>query len=324
MMNTIPSIFNERQINMTVLGGTEVPSGKKMNISVVLINSLGSHFRIQMLENLVKCGFKSVVSMEPNPNSYNIEEFVSRFPSIRFIVPLEPVTDGDLINIGMAESCADYVLIVRDSFHLNSSLLTPNLADNIIKSSDNAFCIVPRLLSCEKQGLPIRFIPYASHSKFRVETESSVYDGMPTLYPFDFIGLYNRQKFMQLGGFDYTITSSYWQNLDLAVRAWLWGEKILLSTLFQLEYAGEIPVEDRTVNVSSLRFYLKNLVPKFKEDHGVVPASAFIGYLFRSNSGFFESRKEFLEARRWIEKNKYRFRMDGSELIKNWSMGKEK
>ena len=91
-----------------------------------------------------------------------------------------------------------------------------------------------------------------------------------------------------------------------------------------MEYAGEIPVEDRTVNVSSLRFYLKNLVPKFKEDHGVVPASAFIGYLFRSNSGFFESRKEFLEARRWIEKNKYRFRMDGSELIKNWSMGKEK
>ncbi|WP_256729178.1 hypothetical protein [Treponema parvum] len=321
MMNTIPSIFNERQINMTVLGGTESMPGVKMNVSVVLINSLGSHFRLQMLEDLMKCGFASIISFEPDPDSYNIEEFVSAFPYVRFIVPLDKVTDGDLINIGIGESLADHVLVIRDSLKITPSILTSNLAENIIASS-GACCIVPRLVSSDRQGLPVRFIPFAEHGKFRVETEAAVSDGIPTLYPFNYIGLYNRRKFMQLGGFDYTINSSYWQNLDMSFRSWLWGEKICVSTAFQIEYAHEIPIEDRTPDMSQLRFYLKNLVPRFKFDHGYVPFSSFPAYLVNSCCGFFESRRQFAEAKRWVFKNRYRFKTDALELIKNWNTAK--
>ncbi|MCR4627726.1 MAG: hypothetical protein K5640_08785 [Treponema sp.] len=318
-MNTIPSIFNERQINMTVLGGSERMSEVKMNISVVLINSFGSHFRLQMLDSLMKMGFKSIISIEPDPDNYNIEEFVSRFPSVRFIVPLEKVTDGDLINIGIGESEADYVLVIRDSLRINPSTLTPNLAEKTIEACEKAFCIVPRLLSSDKRGLPIRFAPCAERGKLTIETERALSNGIDTLYPFNYIGLYNRQKFMQLGGFDYTITSAFWQNLDLSFRAWLWGEKVKISTAFQIEFSQEIPVEDRTPDLSSLRFYLKNLMPKFKADCGIVPFGSFISYLLRSNCGFFETRHQFLEAKRWIGKNKYRFKMDAPELIKNWN-----
>lgn len=319
MMNTIPSIFNERQINMSVLGGTESIPEPKFNISVVLINSLGSHLRLQVLDNLVKIGFKSIVSIEPGPNNYNIEEFVSRFPCVRFIIPLEAVTDGELINIGIGESSADYVLVVRDSLRITPAILTPNLAEKTIASAEDIFCIVPRLLSSDRQGLPIRFVPFAEKGKFRIETESAITDGIHTLYPFDYIGLYNKQKFMQLGGFDYTIISPFWQNLDLAFRAWLWGEKINISTVFQMEYSQEIPVEDRSPNFSSLRFYLKNLMPKFKSDYGYVPFTSFASYLFSSNCGFFETNHQFSEAKRWVKKNKYRFKMDATELIKNWN-----
>jgi len=315
-MNTIPSIFNERQINRTVLGGTETAPGIKLPVSVVLINGNGSHFRQQTLENLMKCGFASVVSLEPTPDNYNIEDFATKFPSIKFIVPLEKVTDGDLVNIGISESCGDYVLVLRDTLRIPPGILTPNLTSRLTESG--AYCIVPRLITQEKQGLPVQYIPMAERSKLRVAASATVMDGMKTLYPFDYIGLYNRQKFIQLGGFDYTITSSYWQNLDLSFRAWLWGETISLSTKFQLEYGQTVPVEDSTTDQSYLRFYLKNLLPRFKADHGMIPMPSFFIFLGSSSLGFFESRKQFMDARRWVDKNKFRFRFDAVSIIENW------
>ena len=316
VMNIIPSIFNERQINRTVLGGTESVSGIKMDVSVVLLNSSGSHFRVQTIENLLRCGFASIVSLEPTPENYNIEDFATRFPSVRFIVPLEKVTDGDLINIGISESGGTYVLILRDSLHIPPGILLPNLAEHL--TGTGVYCIVPRLVTPEKQGLPVQFIPSAVRSKLHVVASSTVSDGMPTLYPFNYIGLYNRQKFMLLGGFDYTITAPYWQNLDMAFRAWLWGERTVLSTAFQLEYAEKIPAEDSTADLSYLRFYLKNLVPRFRADHGMIPLSSFFMYLGSSAFGFFEARRHFADACRWVNKNKFRFRQDAVSLIENW------
>ena len=65
-MNTIPSIFNQRQVNRTILGGKEPMPFVKMNVSVVLLNGNGSQLRIPMIENLVKCGFESIISIENN------------------------------------------------------------------------------------------------------------------------------------------------------------------------------------------------------------------------------------------------------------------
>ena len=107
-MNTIPLIFNEQQINRTVIGG-RAPSEKKMDVSAVLLNSNASRFHAQTLETLSKCGFASVVSIEPNSGSCNIEELSRRIPSVQFVVPLEAVTDGDMINIGIGEGTMVYL-----------------------------------------------------------------------------------------------------------------------------------------------------------------------------------------------------------------------
>ena len=117
-MNTIPTIFNQRSINRTVLGGRQRPAQVKMNVSVILINSQGSHLRLKNLEMLDRCGFEKIISMEPNSDNYNLEDFVNKCPSVKFIVPQEDVTTGDLINIGMEEVKSDYVLVLKDSLAL--------------------------------------------------------------------------------------------------------------------------------------------------------------------------------------------------------------
>ncbi len=319
-MNTIPLIFNERQVNITVLGGQQAVPEPRMNVSVILLNGSGSNFRVQSLENLLKCGFRSIVSVEPDPGDFNIEDISRRYPSVKFIIPLERVTDGDLINIGMSEISSEYALVLRDSLSIPDGVLLPNLAGNLTKSG--CYCVVPRLLDSGGRGFSVRFSPEAERGRFRVTPSSVVTDGAPTLYPFDSVGLYNREKFIRLGGFDYTITSPYWQNADLAVRSWLWGERTLLSTSFRLSYAEDVPVEDSTADLSYLRFYLKNLLPKFKIDHGVIGPPAFFRFLRNSSCGFFEALRQFSDARRWTEKNQYRFRTDIQSLIEGWESQK--
>ncbi len=316
-MNTIPLIFNQRQINRTVLGGTEAMPSVQMPVSVILLNQGGSHYRIQNIETLLKCGFQSIVSFESDPENYNIEDFVQRFPSVKFIVPLENVTDGDLINIGMSEVDSDYVLVLRDTLTITQDLLTPRLASKLIEKQQ--FCCVPHLFSYSAPAFPNVFIPSVKRSVLDIDSDTAISDGAKTLYPLDYIGLYNRQTFIQLGGYDYTILSSYWQNLDLSFRAWLWGERITLSTAFNLSYLENPPTEDISANRYSSRFYLKNLLPHFFADHGKIPLSSFFVYFPRSSCGLFEAVNQFKDARHWVDENKYRFRFDANYLVENWS-----
>lgn len=315
-MSTIPSIFNEHQIDMLVLGGTEAVPSSRMNISAVILNRGWSQFRAQMIENLVKCGFSEIISVEARAENYNLDNFAKRYPFVKYIVPLEDTTDGELINIAAGETDADYFLVLRDTLEYTHEILSPTLGAKL--EEFKGFCIAPRLLA-ENVAFPILYAPEIKKGLMNLSATSIVSDGLPDLMPFDFIGLYDRKKFVGVGGFDYTIRQAYWQNLDLSFRAWLFGEKIILSTAFCLNYAGKFPALDTTPSQDSNRFYLKNLVPRFYDDHGAIPRSSFFSFLRSSSCGFFEARRQFKEARRWVDKNKYNFKRDVLDLVENWS-----
>ena len=257
-MNTIPLTFNEHQINRTVLGGKLENPHAKVNISVILLNSNGSHLNFQALDNLVNCGFRSIISVEPTAESYNLEDMSRRYPGVKFVIPLEKCTDGELINMCMSEISSSYVLVLRDSLHIPQNIITQNLLENLTK--DKTYCIVPRLFDSSSQPLWINIKPEAQKGRLCLTPSNYVTDGLPTMYPFDYIGLYNREKFILLGGFDHTITSSYWQNADLSMRAWLWGERIVVSPSIQISYTSDAPVNDTTRNISYIKFYIKNVL----------------------------------------------------------------
>lgn len=315
-MNTIPLIFNERQINRTILGGRESPPDVKLPLGVLLLNGKGSQFRSAVLERLLKMGFEQIVSLEKNHENYNINELSRKFPSVKFVIPLEKVTEGELINIGMSEISCDSVLVFRDNLRVESDFISPRILEKITETE--VLCIAPRLTCGSVTNFPVVFSPTVNGSVFDVFASSSIFDGLKTLYSLDNLGIYNRKKFMQLGGFDYTIASAHWQTLDFFMRGWLWGEKTLISTLYSFSYESEFPVEDLTVDLSYSRFFLKNLLPRFDEDHGVIPKSSLFLYLLRSGCGLIESCRQFFDAQNWVAKNKYRFKFDAKYLVENW------
>ena len=318
MMNTIPSIFNQRQINHTVVGGGEGQDGSRavLPVTCLLLNRSGMQYRARVLQNLQSQGFAHIISVDAKNFGVNAEQLSRQFPFVKFIFALEPVGPGDMVNLGMAEAESDFVLVLYDDLCLDGLSLSPVLFKKLL--SEQTFCTVPRLMADQYRHLPVRFIPAVSRAMLTIESSSAANDGDATLYAFDWVGLYSRRTFIQLGGADYTISSAYWQKLDLFFRAWLWGERVQVAAGFSASYSGEIPVEDQTADLSYLRFYLKNLVPVFVNDHAFIRASSFFPFKARSSCGFGETMRQFRDARRWTNENRYRFKTDAASLIEQW------
>lgn len=223
-MNTIPLTFNEHQIKRTVLGGTQTVQNFKMNVTVIMINDSGIQSHIQTIKRLISCGFKSIVWAEPSKCNFNIEGISRQYPSVKFVIPLEEATIGELINLCVEEVETEYFLVVRGCIKITANLLLQNIAENLMRAKK--YCIVPRLVDKNGHFISIHFVPESHKGHFLLSEHSFILDGIPTLHTTDFIGFYNRQKFIGLGGYDYRIRSPYWQNADLSVRAWLWGSKL--------------------------------------------------------------------------------------------------
>lgn len=316
-MNTIPIIFNERKVPHTIVGGAVKKSDEEQSLfTVILLNRGGRYYRSAVFQNLENAGFNSVISIEMSTEPYDIENLSIRFPSVKFLVPLENVTIGEMINTGMAETTSPYVFVVWNDIRLSPSSITDRLVEKI--KEEGVLCVAPMLTSAKLESLPVQMVPAIERHVFQVEPMPCIKDNSPTIYPYDFVGIYNREKVIQLGGFDYTITNSYWQNLDFGFRAHLWGDKISLSTGFRLTYDGDVPSEDITPDSSYIRFYLKNLAPVFRKDLAYLPISRFFSYVAKSGTNILDAWTYFTLVRKWIALNKFRFVQDAATITEIW------
>ena len=322
-MNTIPLIFNERQIKRTVLGQKKLSAHSSSfleSVAVMLLNRNGSHYCRRNIENLLNCGFTEIIAVENSSHSYSVEEFAQRYEQVKFVVPLENVTPGDMINIGMAETESAFVLVIWDDVRTVPPFVSKETLRSLVQSGH--LCSAPVLQSAHLQYIPVRMQPKIEKNTFSVVppdfSAMRSNAGLKTVYPFDFMGIYDRQKFMQLGGYDYTIVSPYWQNLDFSLRAWLWGECIELDQHFRLVYEEDIPSENTTADYAQLRFYLKNCAPVFYADHAYIPKIRYFDFARRYPGGMFKAYSLFADARKWVHENRFRFKTDVVQFCQNW------
>jgi len=316
-MSTIPTIFNERKVAHTIVGGKIKKSDEETPpMTVILLNRGGRYYRSAVFQNLETAGFTSIISIEMSNEPYDIENLSIRFPSIKFLVPLEKITIGEMINAGVAETDSPYVFVVWNDIRVSPSGV-PNRLMARIREEGN-LCVAPTFQNSRLESLPVQMVPAVSKKSFQVEPMPCYRDSSPTIYPFDFVGIYSRERFVKLGGFDHTILNPYWQNLDFGFRSHLWSENILVSTAFRLSYDGEIPQEDITTDSSYMKFYLKNIAPVFRSDEAYLPLSRFFSYARRCGTGIFETWNCFRMARKWVKLNRYRFARDAASVTETW------
>jgi len=316
-MNTIPLTLDAHKPTYTVLGGGRgSPCRDGFPVSVLLLNRGPRLYRAAAVAELVRVGFDSIVSIESIGDSPELEALAARTPQLRFVCLHEPANLGVRINVGMRESCAPFVLVVWNDMRLATSALSSRFFDKVVEL--DVACLVPTLADSSGATLPSIANPAQSGKAFRVVRLEPGADGEKSLYPFDACGIYSREKFALLGGFDWTIDNPYWQSLDFGLRAWLWGESIRYAQALRLRYEGALEPEDMTPDDDYGRFWLKNLAPVMHGDAATLPAARLVRYLFRSRKGLAASIEDFRAARTWIEACAYRFRADAARLADLW------
>ena len=198
-MNTIPLTLDAHKPTYTVLGGSR-GSGRAESfpVSVLLLNRGPRLYRASMLQELVKVGFDSIISVEGPGESPELEGLASKHPQVRFICLRDEANLGVMVNIGMRESCAPYVFVLWNDLRLATSTLSSRFFDKVVDL--DAACLVPTLSDASGQMVPSISHPAQSGKALKVVHLPPKKDGEKCLYPFDACGIYSREKFSQLGG----------------------------------------------------------------------------------------------------------------------------
>jgi hypothetical protein len=296
--------------------GPEPDSPPGDGLTVLLLSRGGRFHREEQLRELAGLPDVQVLSVEGAGPAYDLEDLSRRDPGIRFLLLREPASPGERINLGMEEALSERVLVFWSDMRGEGD----SFARLPRAPQRELLCQVPRLKSARGEVLPSILVPAMIKGSLKVLTWKPAQEGMRSLYPFDYCGLYSRRRFLQLGGYDPWMRNPYWQKMDFGLRAGLWGESIAWQSRLQLSYTAEPEGEDSTPDSSYKLFYLKNMAVRFTGDSGMLPLSKLPPYALRSGSGLLDCLKEFREVRAWVHENRFRFQGDLASLLGRWEM----
>jgi hypothetical protein len=321
-MSTTRSTFKE--ITYTAVGGTD--RGASTGLSAILLNRTGRYHRLALFQELEKTGFDYIISMEGPRERYDIEELSGRFPHVRFILLKEDITYGEQINIAANELTSPLFFILWNDLRILHSGGASRMAERLAVGQDDSqkagaykrICTVPLMQNSRFETLPTLIAPALFRDSVKTLMFLPIAEGKPSLFPFDWVGIYDRERFIRLGGFDAAIRLGYWQLMDFGFRAHLWGEEILSTRLIRVSYDGEIPTGNNSSDESYRRFFLKNIAPMFRGDSAYLPFRRFFSYCKYSKGNVWGLWKEFMKVRRWVRENSFRFRYDVRAITELW------
>ena len=304
-----------RELVYTVVGGPRPDRllAAPHLLAVLVLNRGPRHARPDSLGEALELGAGEVITVDRS--TADVDTLTREHPEVRFLLVREALTTGELINIGVTEARSRHVLVVWSDMRVDP----PGLARVLSSIEDReATCVAPALLGPDGGPLPVWSAPTLRGSRFSVLHSRPVRAVGPTLYPFDYVGLYRKDRFLALGGFAPDIGTPYWQKLDLGLRTHLFGGTLQLDRELRMAYRSEIPPEDTTPDPAYRRFYLRSVAVRRRGGDAYRPRAALLPFLLRSGTGLLAAAAEFRECRRWVRTRRRSYRRELAELVELW------
>ncbi|MEX2442868.1 MAG: hypothetical protein WD492_04660 [Alkalispirochaeta sp.] len=304
----------EADDRFTIVGAPRT-SRRPGAVGVLLLNRSSRLLRRALIRELVEKGYNEIVSVEPQEHSYTVEALTREFPQIRFLLLTRELNIGAQINLGMQHLDADHALV------LWSTMDPPSGVDRAIPVLEERTVVVaPQLRGERGEVLPVLQAPAMQRRSLRVLSLPLRTGRSTTLFPFDFVGLYNRRLFLRFDGFDEEIHNPYWQKLDFGFRTHLWGGNILALSTFRASYQTMPEPEDQTSDRSYARFFAKNLAIRVTDEGAQIPRLHFLTFAIRSGLGVPRSITVFRAVRAWLRLYRHRFVADPRTMVEQWSV----
>ena len=319
-MNTTPTTSEPRPlIPYTVLGGARWDRVRRYPYRLtILVLSRGDRlFRGELLKELSDRDLGEILWVEGPDQPSDVESLARDFPQVRFLLLRAPATAGEWVNVGIEEARAPLVLCLWSDTRLSS--FHPAILGDL--ESHHAVCVVPVSRNARLEIIPSWQSPGLRRRRFLVSFRAPRKEGEPTLYPFDYCGLYDRQRFAQSGGYDPAIHNPYWQRLDFGLRCLLWGERLCGTLQLTVTYTGSPPTDDATPDQGYKLFFLKCVAVRLRREMGTLPRRRLLDYMIKSDTGPFYAIKEFRSVRSWVWTHRFRFRKDPRQLVERWENG---
>lgn len=295
-------------------------SGFARKLTVVVLSRGGRFNRSDYFDSLNELGPDEIISIETaGTPSYDVEKLAARFDNLKFLLLHDAANPGKQVNLGIQESRGAFVLVLWSDMRL------AGLPRRVIERAhaDDLLCTVPMLKNDRGEIVPSIQAPAFFGKLLRVVPVMPGKPGVPTLFPFDYVGLYSRERFSLCGGFDDDIESPHWQKMDFGFRSYMWGEKMNCDVQLRIDYTAPLSTEDLTPDESYRLFYLKNLCVRYASDHGVLPPSRFFKFYLKTGGGLFQMYHMFRNIQGWVFTHRYRFKQDSASVTDLWEVADE-
>lgn len=316
----ITHITSDEDNSYTVLKNNKIKdfSPALKSFSLLILNNGNRFQRSVIFDKFSKIGFKEIISIESENNGYNLESLLARYENFKFIITKNyKMSVGEKINLGFLESDSKFVFVI------NSNMEIPSFSSRLIEKIEHSkiLCICPIIKNSKGDTIPSMTL--LKKIKLKIETFNRVpeEDGQVSLFPYDFIGIYDREKFLDIGGFDKDIYSEFYQKMDFGFRAFMFGDSIRFNTSFKVSFLNDENrnIEDTTEDKDYKRFLLKNLLVKYDGEKGFLPFYSIFSYLLnKPGFGIINSIKEFMQERKHIKNIAEKYKIDSNSFIKEW------
>lgn len=313
-MSTTPSTPERDQPYSIV--GTPPRAIDPTQPAMVLLNRSSRLLRRELIERLVAQGYQEIVSVEPQERSYTVESLTREFPQVRFMLLARRMSIGGQINLAMRQLESERVLVHWSTIDPPSGVERAMAA----AAAGRSVVVTPQLRGERGDAIPVLQAPALQEGSLRVLTLPLRGERAPTLFPFDYVGLYDRRLFLRFEGFDEEIENPYWQKLDFGFRCHLWGGEILALSGFRASYRSMPEPEDQTVSADYARFFARNLAIRLDAGGPRIPRLQVFSFALRSGFGVLRTTGIFRQARRWLQDRSSRFVVDPRSMVEQWSV----
>src|SRR3989344_4447861 len=206
-------------------------------ISVVIPNYNGQDLLNKNLPKVIKtCPNCEIIVVDDASTDDSVDFLQKNFKRIKLIQLAKNKGFAHAVNEGVRKANGDLVLLLNSDVSPRANFLSKALSHF---NRDDLFAVGFADYSHENGKVIVRGLGGAIFDRGFVKHFTLTSESGKTLWVSGGSGVFDRKKFLELGGFDTAFAPFYWEDIDLSFRAWLSGYVCLFEPNFIVDHYHE-------------------------------------------------------------------------------------